>query len=281
MSNTPSGHQPPNSDPNQNANSPSLGSLLETAERLIKNDGFIDWLSRHVVLGNLIFTVLATYSGVSIVERVYPRSIDPNVVSKNEVCRKQLSTADSSTTSPSVLTVPQGLQATNLLFGCSYITQAGEKLPNIYMQLRPIPESYLVGNKYQEEPITKEAMEGLCRNPDFYVPKLEEQGFKQNEFNFLEQGLELNEKATNVYPVFRLACKYGVTRTSQGDIQNEPDNSGSNFGGGVVSEAKTGIRMDEDYCQRFFSDRNLTKATYHDYNDPESWFCTNPDFNKN
>lgn len=282
MSNTPSSQQPPNPDPNQNANSSSLGSLLDAAGKLIKNDGFIDWLSNHIVLGNLIFTVLATYSGVSIVERIYPKAIDPNVVSKNEECRKQLPTVAPSATSSSVLPVSQGLRATNLLFGCSYMTEAGEKLPSIYMQLQPIPESYLVNNNnpYPEEKITKEVMEGLCRNPDFYEKKLKEKGFKQSEFNFSEQGLEFHEKATNVYPAFRWSCKYRVTK-KQDASQNKPQDSQASFGGGAVLEVKTGMSMDEDYCKRSFSDRNLTKATYHDYNDPNSWFCTNPDFDKN
>lgn len=282
MSDTPSNQKLPSRDPKKDNSSLPLGPLIETAETLVKDDRFINWLSRHVVFGNLFVTVLATYSGFSIVEKIYPKSIDPNIVRKSEVCHEQqFLTDDPPITSTTILTVPQGLQATNLLFGCSYVTQAGEKLPNIYMQLRPISEIYLKDNKYQEEKITKAAMEGLCRNPDFYVPSLEEQGFNQNEFDFLEQGLEFNEQATNVYPVFRLTCKYGVRKKSQSSSQNQPPNGLSDFGTGVVSEAKVGMNMDKNYCERLFSDRNLIKATYHDYNDPYSWFCTNPDFDKN
>ncbi len=135
-----------------------------------------------------------------------------------------------------------------------------------------------VSNNYQEVKIQEIDLQVLCANPSIYLPKLQEEGYSETEYNILDEGAVLleGEKVQNIYPVFRWVCEYKLTRKNQ-----LPENESRQAGEGRAMNFQTSLNMDEDFCQRRFGEMNLNKATYHDHNDPHSWHCTNTEFDLN
>lgn len=265
MSNTPNGQQ-----------NPDLLRLLNEIKGLVGNEGLVNWLSRHVVLGNLLFALLAGYSGLNIFERFTQKSVDPDLVSKKYLCTEQLqgfdtedfSGANPSNTEISSLPVRQGLSATNLVFGCRYESSEKGSLQDVYMQLQAIPEKLILAQEkeYIEREIEEKDLDAVCRNERFFLKELEKRGRSRDEYKITPEGVKFDYGATNVYPVFRWECSYAIGSKDQ----SEED--------GFISKGSTeliGLDLDKYHCEETYG-KDLSKATYHDYNDPYSWYCANP-----
>ena len=277
--NNPNTQQTP-PDPPDNE---ELLKFLKELKGLIRNDSILSWLRRHAVIGNLILAILTTYSGVNVADWFIPEpeTIDPDKISKQEICegqRQQLTIQGVSIVSDNVQTrdVPSNLsQISEMLVSCKYLKEDGERISETVVQVQHIPIDLLKNSQYEEEPVGRDALEGLCRSSEFYIPKLEEDGYSKEEYDPIPKGLRYQEESTNVYPVFRWGCDYELRRINQA---NSNGSGAAVSGNAVTNTITTGISMDEDYCQKQFSNRGLNKATYHNYSDPYSWFCTNTEF---
>lgn len=80
----------------------------------------------------------------------------------------------------------------------------------------------------------------------------------------IESKLEVIEKgkAERIWPVFRWRCKYySVTKSaSNSEIKRE-----------LIKDA--GLHMD-NYCKQIYINSGADKASYHNYGEGESWYCT-------
>lgn len=198
--------------PNPESNSPShhsniIKNSLDQITSLLTSKALKHWLDqdqRNVVVTNITFAILATYSGINLVQVFY---------------------------SPSQIF------------------------------------------NYREIKIEERDLNVLCGDPTIYLPRLREKGYDQSEYNFIDQGAVLLEggKVENIYPVFRWVCQYELIAKNQINLPQKPGKS-------FVIIVNTGLDMDRDLCQRKYEQDNLIKATYHDYNDPNSWYCTNTEF---
>jgi len=255
----------PNS-PNNKRSSPLR--LLKGVGGLAGNEGFIGWLGRHIVLGNLIIVTLASYTGINILERFIPKSADPNLISKKELCEqlpgsgnniKELSGTNQST-EVEVLEVVQD----DWQFGCSYQLPGGDT--DVYMQLKAVPKELLPDSDYNQESIDTATLNAVvCYNKDFYTSELESRGRSEDTYRISPKGAVLDKDAKDVYPVFRWKCSYETELKAQNESRDKP-------GKDILF---VGMNLDTDYCEPEHGEE-LYKASYHDYNDPYSWYCTNP-----
>lgn len=164
----------------------------------------------------------------------------------------------------------------DLLFGCKVLASDGQKIgENHYIRLQFIPESSLTYMAYEEQRIIKSDFAEVCENEDHYLDKLKRQNITKESHHINPLGVEYRGDAAenkSVYPVFRWKCVFQTKLKEQEDSKDEVK-----YAGDTYSTIYTGISMDEFYCQTHFTSKKLTKATYHDYNDPNSWYCTTPD----
>ncbi|MGB3297084.1 MAG: hypothetical protein WBA76_02360 [Phormidesmis sp.] len=283
--NPPNNQQNPPPDP---STGDELLSFLQELKRFVRNDSLLSWLSRHAVLGNLLLVLLTGYSGISLVELLIdsfipePEVVDPDNMSMSKLCSdqiQQLANEESNLSNSQVLVTeaPDGSNLTGLKFGCKYIGQDGVQLQETVVQVQPIPIGYVKGTQYVEEPVTRAELGGVCRSSEFYISTLENLGYSKNEYNIVPRGEVFNKAATNVYPVFRWACKYDLTTIAPPN--SDSSEAVSRYSGAATTTVLTGIDMDKDYCSQF-ENRGLTKSTYRSYNDPYSWVCTNIKFDR-
>lgn len=272
MPNTPN-NQPPNSNDND-----ALLNLLTEVKGLARNDGLVSWLSRHVLIGNFILTVLTSYGLFNVVDMFLPESIDPDLISKTKECEKRLEDSNAKVV---VLSSSELQNTTDLdvLYGCRYIDEeANEVQETEYMRLQPVRKEALEDNEYREEEITKANLDAICDNEEYFLPKLSSQ-FPPETHTIEPKGADYKEDAKEVYPVFRWACNYSVSKKVDGAAQDLNDGSGSSGSGVGPQSVSTGISLDEHYCIPTYKSLELSKATYQDFNDPNSWYCTKTDAN--
>lgn len=272
MPNAPN-NQPPNSNDND-----ALLNLLTEVKGLAKNDGLVSWLSRHVLVGNFILTVLTSYGLFNVVDMFLPESINPDLISKKEECEKRLKEPNAKAVLlPADLSELQNNTDLDVLYGCRYIDEEAKEVQETeYMRLQPVREESLEGNEYREEKITKANLDAICDNEKYFLPKLSSQ-FPSETHTIEPKGAEYKEDAKDVYPVFRWACNYSVSEKANGAAQDLKSNSASSGSGVGPQSVSTGISLDEDYCMPTFNSLELNKATYQDFNDPNSWYCTKTD----
>lgn len=159
----------------------------------------------------------------------------------------------------------QNVVISNLLIGFVLITTGVD----VYQKVHP--------TTYSEQSIDQDVFNSLCKDKEVYESKLAEkrpQGKPDSHPDVPIEALGASlSNAEDVYPVFRWRCRYKVNSQAPLEQTEYPQ-----YGETVSHIVYTGIDLDS-YCEEKFSDRNLTKATYHDYQDPNSWYCTNPDSN--
>ena len=131
------------------------------------------------------------------------------------------------------------------------------------------------GEGFEHQRITKENMDSVCSDKEFYEQKLRSD-YSPEKGDVIEPlGAKYREEEKDVYPVFRWACEYAIDRgkdVSQNALDEEVHISGSEAS---PDYKYTGISLDEYYCQSNF--KKFTKATYLNFEDPDSWYCTNTD----
>ncbi len=265
--------------PNNPPPSPNHKDVLPLLKGLAKNDGFLKWLSEHAVVGNFILTVLTGYSLANFVGMFLPESFDPDLIGKTEECVKR--SEDPSTEVVVLSADPSELQndtGLDMLFGCRYIdAQANELQETEYMRLQSVRKDSLEGNEYREEKITEANLDAICDNEEYFLPKLSSR-FRPETHIIEPKGAEYVESAKSVYPVFRWACKYSVNEKGaaapQDPLNSDSQSTGSSMG---PQSVYTGISLDEHHCIPTYKSLELRKATYHDFNDPNSWHCTKTD----
>ncbi len=280
LTSNPSKNQQPPDRENDKGHSPNhyeihpdkITNFLEKIIGVPASQLFKNWLNnnkQNFIVRNFILIVLATYGGVNFLA---PSSSGTS----DEICQefnKDQSNEINVISPPNNATVP------HLKFGCEYITSSGEK-QTLYVQYKALRE---VKHNYKQEPIEERHRQVLCGNPSIYLPKLQEKGYSETEYNFIDEGAVLleGEKVQNIYPVFRWVCQYELTKKTPDDSPNLDNNNELEFGNGLSTIVTIGIDMDKKFCQQRFGEMNLNKATYHDHNDPHSWYCTNTEFNLN
>ena len=268
MSNAPN-NQPPNPD-----NDDALLKLLTEVKGLAKSDGVVNWLSRHIVLGNLILTVLTTYGLVNVADLLLPESVDPDLISKEEECARR---SDNSNAEASVISTDSlGLQddtTQDLSFGCRYIDEEGIASPDDdkFMRLQPVSKESLENIEYLEAAITPENLSTICADEKYYSKELLER-FPLEVYDIEFEKAEYRKDNKEVYPVFRWACEYLVGEKANTDTDSQSLANGNVAPPGRFSFS-TGINLDT-YCQETQKTRGLGKSTYKDFNDPNSWYCT-------
>lgn len=174
-------------------------ALITKVKQIANSKTLADWMSEHVVLGNLAIAVLSAYSLYSLVTSAYP-------------------------------------------------------------QLKLM--------RYEQVPITQRDMEAVCRNENFYRRKLKAK-YRTNRQGIVPLGVEYRSEVSDIYPVFRWFCRYEIAESASSPDPNPL--SGSD----MSTTHYTGLSLDEYFCELYFKEKKLTKATYLDPNNPRSWVCAN------
>ena len=131
------------------------------------------------------------------------------------------------------------------------------------------PQLSLIG--YDQARITKGHMEAVCGNEDFYREKLKyDYDLERENIEFV--ALEYRKDVSSVYPVFRWSCKYEIEQKKDvSKLRPEKRPSGT----GAKRYLHSGLSLDEYHCQIYYQQDGLTKATYLDPKNANSWYCAN------
>ncbi len=227
----------------------------------------------NLVFTNIILAFVAGFGGMNIARVLGNKSSD--MIAPDEIC-KELNT-ELVVKEVNVISSPSDANVDNVKFGCEYITQTGEK-QTVYIKINALDE---VKHNYQQIPIEEKHLHVLCGDSRLYLPKLQEKGYSEYEYNFIDEGAVLleGESIQSLYPVFRWVCQYELTEKIPDNSSNIDNNNELKFGNASSTIVRTGIDMDNDLCRRKYKQQNLIKASYHDHTDPHSWYCTNTEFN--
>ena len=120
-----------------------------------------------------------------------------------------------------------------------------------------------------EVKITEADMQSICEDESIYKQKEGEAGgidFSPVRISLL---LSRNEK---VYPAFRWRCRYVPPK-----LEVAPPEAG------IIPDVPPvdlGLNLD-NFCKRTYGDEGLEKATFHHYDDSDSWYCSNPNLTAN
>ncbi|MBR8833175.1 MAG: hypothetical protein DSM106950_03795 [Stigonema ocellatum SAG 48.90 = DSM 106950] len=134
-----------------------------------------------------------------------------------------------------------------LFIGFSVIVAIGWKISPPFMN-------------YAEEKISQETLEHICADSNIYQTKLNKIIPDLEKYD-INPSLKLKSDIPHIYEVFRWTCEYEFTSNEAGGVRHPSQ--------------EIGLSLD-DYCRT--KNRILKKSTYHHYNDPNSWYCVNPNF---
>lgn len=145
------------------------------------------------------------------------------------------------------------------------INLAGYPFIIVLLLLLTIPSFYIfqiiqrkdLEEKYQSYE-TKIDMNDVCQQKFIY----EETDELKNKVPIEIRGAKYDEELKGVWPVFRWVCLYQpIKRENKKSFQ-------------IREDKRIGMDLDK-YCEKKYPD-DKTKASHHDYNDPNSLYCTRP-----
>jgi hypothetical protein len=257
-------------------------SIYESIKELLNNSLIKDLLRRllnfasnHVLITIFVSALLFNFTG-------YNLAGIQNPIDQTQICQRFEEKINQYGNSEKIVPFTLNNNDSNdlriskekkfLPFGCEYtiLKQNGDSSSNkLYIDLRPLFYSLVSRGSYNEKEIPKKDLdEVICNDERTFISELTESGIKTGEYNINPKGAVLLN-SDDVYPVFRWTCKYEISRKRKD--AGVKDQYQSNFEPKYI-----GLDLDNDYCDRLYREIGLIKATYHDYNDPYSWYCTQP-----
>lgn len=271
----------PDKQKQPNTNTGDAQQIYTLIGRLIynffNNPKFLDLLTAKPLIGNLIVASLVTFTGFSIFGENNSEKIDAQSMcekTKTEVAL-QLKVDSSKIKDLSAEPTSSKSNIKNQLFSCKYNIQeeprSGLGNPSSssreYHVVYQVLRNELVAN-IKEEKIATDSLQEVCQDETIYTKQLlARKQYNPKEHKIIKEGLELQQENT-VYPVFRWKCKYKVIPK----VDQPLDKPGSQY-----PSIPVGLNLDV-FCRSKFGKENLTKATHHYYNDPDSLYCVNPNF---
>ena len=275
---TDQNNQPNNSGSGRNVKD-AVNTLVSVALRSLSSPTLFNILRAHPLLGNILVGFLT--SGTIVSGLLLLGIGDPAQVNAASMCEKirvseirtrlnidstqiEVTNAGSSTENPDI---------DNGLFSCEYtITDDSEgdnprdeKFHIVYLVVEDKLTSSIDEKKLEKDVLRKE----FCENEEYYIEKLESQGYNAETQSIKAEGLELLDDPTNsFYPVFRWKCMYSIFPKEPKEL-TEPS----------AQPPRIPVGLDIDpYCKKTYLEEGLTVARYRYFNDPDSLYCVNANF---
>ncbi|MEP0913077.1 hypothetical protein NDI45_19375 [Leptolyngbya sp. GB1-A1] len=237
---------------------------------------FIEWLDRSGVIGfsqrntlaiNLALLIFGVVTGTKV-----PQILNSPGINQESICKRYVTNArqklddDVSEVKITVKPNEQPQDKRNILFSCEYSIESrssNSAQTTFSIQASAVPNE-LLQVEYKEEKIPIGELKSMCED---YQPQDLTGFYDSKKYNIEKLGLVLTDNP--VYPVFRWKCRYGLTPKDSNNLDRP---------GPQIPPINVGLDLDNKYCKKNFGKEKLTKASYHNYNDPYSLYCVNPDF---
>lgn len=230
----------------------------------------LKWLSANAILGNIILVLLVAIASITFIKGVTEDSI-----SARQICNAVSDDAEvllvAGDSDVDMIRSQRNLdRARHKMTTCTYEVERSSG-----SERRAFDVTYRVAAKeltsgIDEKKITKADMESVCEDESVYRRKEgEEEGI---DFSPVDVKRILSDNR-RVYPVFRWRCQYFPPARASAPPSEA----------GVVPDARPvemGLNLD-NFCARTYGNEGLDKATFHHYDESNSWFCTNPNLTAN
>lgn len=273
-------HTPDPTESSDSHNTRQLQTLLgKTIGDALSTPKVLSLLLAHPVIGNALLGILIFYTGSSFAKEIVSKE-NTEVIKAADVCEKtKRSVAEQLSISPSESIDREQLSVSSAgefseglkdpLLSCTYKVETGKDYQHseevFALSYKMVPEG--LTENIEEEKITTGELESICRDKEVFEKQLALKYGNLLKWNIKELGLELIDEPA-IYPVFRWKCSYRLTSSLNQKQQKEP---------GPSDVEHIGLNLN-DYCSEKYGDRGLTEAKYHDYRDPSSLYCVDPNF---
>lgn len=230
--------------------------------KTFSNTKLIDLLGARPVIGNLLLTSLVATTSILVVKNVAEDSISSgklcDAISADVENRLNVKSDEIDRLSAKSILSDKNNKMVSCLYEFEKPSGSEKKRFDVVYRAS---DNGLTSN-IEEVKITKEDLIGICEDESIYETK------ETVDFSPVDIELFPLTSADKVYPAFRWRCRYfppteSVPPSAQPDEQADP------------RPVEIGINLD-NFCQEAYGDRKLTKATFHYYDDMDSWYCTNP-----
>jgi hypothetical protein len=282
----PDSSSKPDPDSSSKANNLSLSNLFSKISNLpiddlINNRFFAHFFSNHPFIANsLIVLILLLSSGnlyqILINNKVSESKFQEQVCQNNkEIIEEHLKIEEESSKpkiSPQVI-VDNNNEMDFLPFHCEYSIELDNKKysQQIYLRNSPVFGEYL-NQTYNNNGI-KMNMADVCKHPSIkkqMIKDAQNNSYNEKNGDIIKPGKpELLKTKTYAYPVHRWVCHYSIQKQVKG-VQTTP-------GLGSTNDYKIDLNL-KDYCLKKSTDENtnFSEPHYHDYENPYSFYCTDP-----
>ncbi|MBW4556161.1 MAG: hypothetical protein KME59_09500 [Trichormus sp. ATA11-4-KO1] len=251
-----------------------------TISNLINNPFFAHYLKNHPFIANSLIFLIILLSGGNLYQILINNKIS-DLEFQTQVCQNNQKLIEEHLAikeeASNINILPQVIVDNNsninfLPFYCEYSIEINNKKysEQIYLRRSPIFAEYINEAYHKNEikmnmidvcqhPIMKEQMKLDAKSNHFYDEK---------KGDIIKAGKpEILKEKTYVYPVHRWVCHYSIQRPVKG------------VGSHLISRHYSKIDLDlKPYCSKKASDegRNFVEPHYHDYDNPYSFYCTDP-----
>lgn len=292
MTNSPNQPDPdssnqPDPDSSNEANKLSLSNLFRKIidspiDKLISNTFFAHYFNTHPFIANLSIFLIMLLSGGNLYQiltsnKIFELNLQNQVCQNNQqLIKEQLETEKKS----SKTNILQQVKVDNnsnmdfLPFHCEYsIELDNEKsFQQIYLRPSPVFGEYI--NEDYKNNGSKMNMPEVCKHPSMKKQMIDaakkNSSYDEKNGDIIKQGKpELLKGKTYAYPVHRWVCHYSIQKQVKG-VQPVPDLGGT-------SDFTIDLNL-KDYCLKKSKDEgtNFKEPHYHDYDNPYSFYCTDP-----
>jgi hypothetical protein len=284
----PDSSSKPDPDSSNKANNLSISNLFSNLtnfpiDNLINNTFFAHFFNNHPFIANsLIFLIILLSSGnlyqILISNKVSDSKFQEQVCQNNKLLIEERLQIQEESSKPKIsprVIVDSNSDMDFLPFHCEYSIELDNNKysEQIYLRHSPLFGEYINQN-YNKNGI-KMNMADVCKHPSIKKQMIEDAkknnpSYQEKNGDIIKAGNpELLKRKTYAYPVHRWVCHYSIQRQVKGG-QPAP---------GLVSTNDFAIDLNlKDYCLKKSKDEDtdFSEPHYHDYDNPYSFYCTDP-----